>query len=108
MDELIRKQFEAGKDHPNKPKLVGVTSHGALGEPCDGNGVYTSVIHFSDWISRFVNASDAILVEPSSVTTPSTNTSSNQNISNNNSSRQTGASSASRERPARGSPSKTH
>ena len=23
MDELIRKQFEAGKDHPNKPKLVG-------------------------------------------------------------------------------------
>ena len=23
MDELIRQQFEAGKDHPNKPKLVG-------------------------------------------------------------------------------------
>ena len=23
MDELIRKQFEAGKDHPNKPTLVG-------------------------------------------------------------------------------------
>ena len=23
MDELIRKQFEDGKDHPNKPTLVG-------------------------------------------------------------------------------------
>ena len=23
MDEFIRQQFEAGKDHPNKPKLVG-------------------------------------------------------------------------------------